>query len=191
MKTTPIKKKEDIEMLKKYFYEQQKYRDYALLVMGINTGLRIGDLLQLKWKNVYHFTTNMYLRHIYITEKKTHKAICVAINASCINALEMLRQQGNIQKDEEYIFTPKSAHNKPISRNRAYHIIKDAAMKNNIEGNISCHSLRKTLGYHAWKAGAPPTLIMNVYNHSNIEITKRYLGIDQDDRDNLYDSLNL
>ena len=60
-----------------------------------------------------------------------------------------------------------------------------------MEGNISCHSLRKTFGYHAWKMGTPTALIMNIYNHSSIEITKRYLSIYQDDKDALYKSMNL
>lgn len=78
-----------------------------------------------------------------------------------------------------------------ISRNRAYHIKKKAALALGLEGNISCHSLKKTFGYHAWKCGTPPALIMNVYNHSNIEITKRYLSIDQDKKDELFFTVNL
>ncbi len=51
--------------------------------------------------------------------------------------------------------------------------------------------MRKTFGYHAWKTGGQPALIMDIYNHSNIEITKRYLSIDQDERDNLFNKINL
>lgn len=80
---------------------------------------------------------------------------------------------------------------KHISRNRAWHIIKKAAMDNHLDGNISCHSLRKTFGYHAWQKGTPPALIMEIYNHSNINITKRYLSINQDEKDILFRELNL
>lgn len=60
-----------------------------------------------------------------------------------------------------------------------------------IDGTISCHSLRKTFGYQAWKEGAEPALLMAVFNHSSYNITKRYLCIDQDDKDELFLKMNL
>lgn len=92
---------------------------------------------------------------------------------------------------DEYIFYSGNDTLKHISRNRAWHIIKKAAAYNHLEGNIGCHSMRKTFGYHAWNTGGQPALIMDIYNHSNIEITKRYLSIDQDERDNLFNKINL
>lgn len=55
--------------------------------------------------------------------------------------------------------------------------------------HISCHSLRKTFGYHAWKQSVPPTMLMDIYNHSSYQITKRYLGIDQDDKDQVFEKI--
>ena len=51
--------------------------------------------------------------------------------------------------------------------------------------------MRKTFGYHAWKKGIPPAVIMDIYNHSSIEITKAYLSINQDDRDDVYKKILL
>ena len=192
MVTTPIRQREDIDLLKKYFLRLGKYRDYALFVLGINTALRISDLLELKWKDVYDFTFHKYRVHLYLTEQKTKKQACIALNSSCIEALCLYREHYHgLESGDEYIFSSRGNPYQKISRNRAYHIIKKAAEVNNIDGNISCHSLRKTFGYHAWKNNVPPALIMNIYNHSNIEITRRYLSIIQDDKDELYNKINL
>ena len=76
------------------------------------------------------------------------------------------------------------------SRTQAYRIVKKAAAATLDETHISCHSLRKTFGYHAWKKGTSPVLLMDVYNHSSFVITKRYLGIEQDDRDSLFEKMD-
>ncbi|OLA58688.1 MAG: hypothetical protein BHW48_12325 [Roseburia sp. CAG:10041_57] len=60
-------------------------------------------------------------------------------------------------------------------------MIRNAAESVEIQEKVSCHSLRKTFGYRAWKQGADPIVIMLIYNHSSFEITKRYLCIEQDD----------
>ena len=61
-----------------------------------------------------------------------------------------------------------------------------AAEETGIDGNVSCHSLRKTFGYHAWKQGVPPAMLMMIYNHSSYQITKRYLGIIQEEKDDVF-----
>lgn len=191
MITTPIRRREDIETLKNYFLELHQYRDYAMFVMGINTALRISDLLELKWEDVWNFERKRYQQHIHVIEQKTGKINCIAINKSCQTALTLLRKKCKRISSGEYIFFSGKDRYHHISRNRAYNIIKRAALFNSIDGNISCHSLRKTFGYHAWKCGTPPALLMNIYNHSNIEITKRYLSIEQDDKDELFETMNL
>ena len=191
MITTPIRTIEEIEQMKSYFLSRGRYRDYTLFVTGINTALRIGDLLQLRWMDIYDSEKNVYRRHIEVYEQKTHKHAEIALNDSCIRSMKLLRQHCPFTCEAEYIFCHKNNHFVHISRNRAYHIIKEAALESHIEGNISCHSLRKTFGYHAWKKGTPSALIMNIYNHSSLEITKRYLSISQDDKDELYNSMNL
>ena len=191
MLTTPIRTKNEISLMKKYFLSAKEYRNYALFVTGINTALRISDLLQLKWQDVYDFKSQCFRSHIQLIEQKTDKRSCIMINSNCKDALYLLMESIRPQSENEYIFYSGKNRYNHISRNRAYHIIKKAADAANLEGNISCHSLRKTFGYHAWRNGTPPALIMNIYNHSNIEITKRYLSIDQDDRDEVFANLNL
>ncbi len=91
---------------------------------------------------------------------------------------------------EGYIF-PGRYDNTALSRSQAFRIIKHAADILNLENGISCHSMRKTFGYYAWKCGTPPAILMDIYNHSSYEITKRYLGIKQDDKDSVFLKVNL
>ncbi len=190
-KTQPLKEYEEIIQLKNYFLERKEYRNYVLIVMGLNTSLRISDLLKLHWSDVYNFQTNTYRQHIAVVEKKTGKRNVVAINASIVDALELFRSQGITVTPDFYLFQSQKGNNLPITRNYAYTVIKNAAEELGLEGNISCHSLRKTFGYQAWKQGVQPALLMSIYNHSNYEITKRYLDITQDERDEVFRNINL
>ena len=60
-----------------------------------------------------------------------------------------------------------------------------------LEEHVSCHSLRKTFGYHAWKQGVPPVMLMKIFNHSSYQITIRYLCIEQDEKDEVFRNIAL
>ena len=190
-KTQPIKHVDDIQRFKQYFLEKKENRNYAMITLAMNTSLRISDVLHLKWGDVYNFKTKLYKAHLTIVEQKTGKESIIALNCEVKRALELLRNSLLNVSENNFIFKSRVGTNQPIGRIRAFKIIKGAADELNLEGIISCHSLRKTFGYHAWKNGVPPALIMSIYNHSSIEITKRYLSIDQDDKDEVFLEMNL
>lgn len=190
-KTQPMKELEQILALKEYFFERGEIRNYALIVIGLNTSLRISDVLSLQWQDVFNYKTKAYRNHITVIEKKTQKENIVAINPSILSALKMLKKLDKRPKPEYYLFPSRKGNNQPISRQQAYAIIKKASQILGFEGNISCHSLRKTFGYQAWKQGVQPALLMSIYNHSSYEITKQYLGIAQDERDEVFMNISL
>ena len=190
-KTQPIKKADDVQRFKEYYLEKKQIRNYTMVTLALNTSLRISDLLHLKWIDVYNFKANKYREHIDLVEQKTGKKNSIALNSEATKALELLRRTLVTFYQEAYIFKSRIGDNQPIGRICAFRIIKKAVNDLNLEGVISCHSLRKTFGYHAWKKGVPPALIMSIYNHSSIEITKRYLSIDQDDKDEVFLGMNL
>lgn len=191
----PIKRATELENFKEYYKEvHPNARNTLLIVMGLNTALRISDILSLKWEDVYDFDREMYRSHINIVEQKTKKKSQIYMNESITQALEeyrrMLNQKGKRVSSETFLFG-HSNKNIPITRVQAFRIIKNAANYCNINGVISCHSLRKTFGYHAWKQGAEPALLVNIYNHSTYQVTKRYMGIEQDDRDQIFKEIRL
>lgn len=190
--TQPIRRNEQIESLKEYFLSKGEIRNYVLVTMGINTALRISDLLELCWGNVWNYSRNCFRKHLIIEEKKTRKQQIIYLNMACIHALQLLQEHSSGYTDADwFLFQSRVGHNQHIGRNRAYYLIKSAWNELGYEGNISCHSLRKTFGYHAWQNGVSPAIIMTVYNHSSMEITKRYLAIEQDDKDQVYRKLVL
>ncbi len=190
-KTQPIRNPKDIERLKQYFLSRNQLRNYTMVTLALNTSLRIGDLLNLKWEDVYNFKKRSYKQHIIVIEHKTGKENMIALNKEAKKSLELFRKTIRPISADTYIFQSRNGENQPICRESAFRIIKKAVNELNMEGIISCHSLRKTFGYHAWKKGVPPALIMSIYNHSSIEITKRYLSIDQDDKDEVFLDMNL
>jgi integrase len=190
--TQPIRKPEEIEQLKEYFLRKGEVRNYALITMGINTALRISDLLELKWKDVWNFSGNCFRRHMTLWEQKTGKQKVVYLNAACRECLCRLKSRlGNSIDPELYLFQSRVGDNRHIGRNRAYTLIRNAWHELGYEGNVSCHSLRKTFGYHAWRKGVSPAVIMTIYNHSSMDTTKRYLSVEQDEKDDVYRNLVL
>lgn len=191
----PIRDMTDLNNLKNYYKKVHPIpRNELLIIVGLNTALRISDLLSLQWKDVFDFSRETYWKHITLAEQKTGKLSRIFINDNIKDALGRYREW--IGGREEQIFPEKylfchEKENISISRVQAFRIVKQAAQACEIPGVISCHSLRKTFGYHAWKQGVSPVLLMNIYNHSSFQNTRRYLGIEQDDRDHIFQEIHL
>ncbi len=112
------------------------------------------------------------------------------MNTSMRKALELYKNSLSNATEEMFIFPGRSGE-KPLSRCQAYRILRSAERALHFETDISCHSLRKTFGYHAWKRGVQPAVLMDIFKHSSYRITKRYLGIEQDDIDQVFLEINL
>ena len=188
--TEPIRDKDQVHDLIDYYLTRGQIRNHVLIVLGIHTALRISDILSLCWKDVYDFETNCFKRAISIVEKKTRKSKTLALHRNCITALRCHFAHVQPHCLNHPIFQNEDTGS-AISRIQAYRIIREASEEIGLEEHVSCHSLRKTFGYHAWKDGISPAVIMEIYNHSSLEVTKRYLGITQDDKDEVYLGLAL
>lgn len=185
--TYPIKNKKMLKQFKDYYVSiKPNLRNYTMIVMGLNTAFRIGDLLRLQWRDVYDEKKQEFRRHIRITEQKTGKERMVAVNQTEQQALVQYYEMNRPSAQTDYLFQSRKQKGAPLSRYQAYRIIKEAAQSTGLEEHIGCHSLRKTFGYHAWKQGTQPAMLMDLYNHSSYQVTQRYLGIEQDERDHVY-----
>lgn len=189
--TQPIRDRQELQNFSTYYKDEKpNLRNYALVVLGLNTALRISDLLHLRWNDLYDFEKLCFRDHLLIKEQKTGKRNRIAVNEKAREAMEMYFNERNPAEDE-FIFSKRTNPYKPLSRSQAYRIIKDDANHTTSEEAVSCHSLRKTFGYFAWQEGVQPALLMDVFNHSSYAITKRYLGIEQDEKDLVYLNINI
>ncbi len=188
--TQPIRDKKELKEFVEYYQKVKPMpRNYVLIELGLHTALRISDVLNLKWKDVYDFEGRRFQEHLFVQEKKTGKQNVIALNCHVVDALVIYKKERR-PKPEDYLFTKSTDFSVPLSRSQAFRIVKKAAEESIHEKNVSCHSLRKTFGYHAWKQGTPPALLMDIYNHSSYRVTKRYLGIEQDERDCVFQQID-
>ena len=189
--TQPIRDRQQLETFKNYYQmTKPNERNYMLIIMGLNSALRISDILHLSYGDVYNFAEKEWKKYLVVKEQKTGKTNRIYINREIRRVLEACTCPQE-KKVSDWLFPSQKQKSQPLSRYQAYRLIREAAAFAGLGENISCHSLRKTFGYHAWKQGTAPALLMNIYNHSSFQITKRYLCIEQDDRDEVFEKIRL
>ena len=192
MKTAePIRDKQHVAALLSYYANRGDTRNHLLITLGIFTALRISDILSLSWNDVYNFNTKKLRKSIHLTEQKTGKSKIIAVHKELRTALVThMSSMRPARPNPDTVLILNSRTNKAISRVQAHRIVRSAGEGINLPYTISCHSLRKTFGYHTWKEGISPAVIMDIYNHSNLHVTRRYLGITQDDKNAAYLALS-
>lgn len=178
----PIRDKKHLENMKRYLKEKN-VRDYVLFVLGINSGLRISDLLKLTIEQVKDKD------RIMLREEKTGKVKDFPLGDNCKKAIKDYLKSTNLTTG--VLFPSRKGTNKAISRQQAYDILNAAATAVGITDAIGTHTLRKTFGYWAYKSGVGVEVIQKLLNHSAPSVTLRYLGITQDQLDEVYVNLNL
>lgn len=189
----PIRDKRKISTIKKLLKGGDDTRDYVLFTLGINLGLRIGDLLNLEVRDLFN-NNNKIKESIEIIEQKTGKLNIITINNESTDTLNYLvRNEPNILKvsNNKIIYNTRKKF-EGISRVQAYKLIKKWCNQIGLEDvSIGTHSMRKTWGYHAFKSGVPVEVIQEKYKHSSTSTTRHYLGIEQKDVDEAYNIVNL
>jgi integrase len=187
MEVDPIRDVEKISEMKKIL-KAKGSRDEALFTMGINTALRISDLLSLSLGDILDGEGRL-VKAIVLKEQKTGKIKRFPINDSVRNALSVYINLRRKADRSEPLFLSKRGG--ALSRWQARRILRAAGKSVGLE-KIGTHSLRKTFGYHVYKrTGGDIGLVQKLLNHSTSENTLRYIGIDREKMDNTYLELNL
>jgi integrase len=190
----PIRDRKKIAQIKNLLRGQARFRDLLLFTVGVNTALRISDLLQLQIGQFLD-ERGRYKHCFWIHEHKRNKRHEVTINQSIQEALrEYLKAYPEVAENSEnfVIFNTKTnGYSEPIKRGQAWKFIVSICHEVGLPGNFGTHSLRKTWGYHARMQGVDLALIMHKLNHESIAYTKRYLGITDDELQAVAQRLNL
>ncbi len=186
MTVEPIREKEKIKQL--YNYLNGINPRYGMIFKtGINTGLRISDILSLKVSDIFH-SDFKFRDHLTISEQKTGKLKKIKLNETLRKCLFKYVKEQNLHADDYLFYSQKGGH---IGRIQVYKVMRESASSLGIE-NFGTHSLRKTWGYWTYKISKYNIgLIMDTFNHSSAAITIRYIGINQEQKDELYSSVQL
>lgn len=169
----PIREKKDIERMKTDLLKTAGLKGYMLFVIGINSGLRVSDILNLKVEDVKD------KQHIMLKEMKTGKSKRFLINTSLKADIDKYIQGMN---DAEYLFQSRKGVNKAITRVQAYRILNRSAKNIGLE-EVGTHTMRKTFGYWHYKQFKDVAILQDILNHSAPSVTLRYIGINDDVKD--------
>ena len=169
-------------------YRDRNYRISLLIGCGIFFGLRISDLLRLNW----NMLLNKEAKFVMI-EKKTGKRREVKINREFQKHIRDCHEALHIEDMDEPCFL--STKGKPYSVQWINLVLKELKDYYNLKiDHFSTHSLRKTFGRKVFESSDNAELalvkLMELFNHSSVSITKRYLGLKQEEILQTYDCLS-
>ena len=188
MTVQPIKDKHKIQRMLKVL-EEDNPRNGLLFRVGLNTILRIQDILDLKVKNIFHDDGRFRL-YLSLFERKTRKNKGRRMKNIKLNSLLRKAIKEYVEffelSLEDYIFFSLLDPDKNLDRVQAWRILKRAADKVGID-NFGTHSMRKTLAWTIYKQTKDISLVMIMLNHNSPKTTLRYLGITQESIDKTYE----
>lgn len=165
------------------------YKFCLLIAIGVFTGLRISDLLTLTYSDLLNNDT------FSIKEMKTKKQRSIKVNKDLKEIVSRIVSKSNITNLNQLIFINRyetKSIDKSYVNVKLKEIVKKYRIK--IDGNVSTHTFRKTLGRRVMEvnnySNESLVLLMELFGHSSMSITKRYLGIREQEIHNVYDSLS-
>lgn len=182
----PIRDIDKINAIKRVL-KKSSQRDLLLFVFGINTGIRVNELLSLRISDVWDGEAIKEFLYLKETNRGEERAFYLNDRVQC--ELKSYFKEYEFKKSD-FLFKSKK-NDQPISRQQAYRIINAAAKEVGILEKIGMHTLRKTFGYHAYRKGIAISILMEIYHHQSSSETFRYLGINRNEKGLIKVDVNL
>ena len=145
-------------------------RDVFLFKLGINTGLRMSDLVTLKVSDIAASINPK------IKEKKIGKTRVLFL----ANLKEEIQDYTENKNLEDWLFPSRQGTHEPIKVNTVYQLYQKVASSLGRK-DIGMHTVRKTFGYHYYRSTKDIAILMEIFNHTSQQITKRYIGIREEE----------
>ncbi|WP_036222451.1 site-specific integrase [Mesoaciditoga lauensis] len=190
----PIKDIKKIRRVKRLMKKDGNYRDLLMFTLGINAGLRISDILNMKWKDLL-MKDGRIKDEVRVKEKKTGKTKIFPLNGAVKRAIGTYMENSKNIEYNSYVFMSrkksKEGKPQPISRVAAWQSINKYCKMAGIEQNVGTHTLRKTFGYHQYKNGTDIAMLQKMLNHSSPQVTLRYIGIEREKLNARYKAVEL
>ncbi|WP_103110837.1 tyrosine-type recombinase/integrase [Brevibacillus reuszeri] len=164
----PIRDPEKIDTMMRYLAKNP--RNQFMFLLGMNSGLRVSDLLWLTVSDV------KYGSHVVCRELKTGKKRYFLINDHLRPILDRYIEG---MQDDDYLFPSNRWPFLPINRIHAYRILRQAGEAAGLD-NVGTHSMRKTFGYHYYRRTRDVLTLMLIFNHQEQAVTLDYIGWTQD-----------
>lgn len=181
-------------------HRQIASRNKLLFVIGINVGLRASDLITLKWSFFLDCVKDgeYKFKDFYTLQpKKTRKQkkfVKLFFNNTVKKVVVDYLNEFPTDNLNEYMFKSREGDG-AIAATTLWRIIKNAAKEAGINQNIGSHSLRKTWGRFCFENAEDKTralvLLQKAFNHSSQDVTLHYLGLLDDDIQDMYESVNI
>jgi integrase len=173
IRVEPIRKKSDIKKVRNVISRNPLHS--CLFSIGINTGFRVSDILQIKVSDVLDVKPG---DDISIKEKKTGKVRRVTLNDTCVRDIQKLLNSRNY-KNTDFLFIGQRGEVLKVPYVST--LVKRWCQSVGLKGNFGSHSMRKTFGFHKRMDGFSLPILVQVFGHSSQKQTLDYLGIQEEE----------
>jgi len=199
----PIKDPRDIRRISEFLISNKRYRDNMLFILGINFGLRVSDLLSIRFCDLFelHNNKHVFKRSFPILEEKTkntrkvQRNRYITINNAVMDAVELYLQHFSPRLDDFLFASESNRASGALHRVSVDRILKGIGCDLDLPYKIATHTLRKTFAFHQMvQANNDPRkllLLQKIFGHSSVAQTLDYIGITKDEIEQAYLDLNL
>jgi integrase len=180
----------EVSLMRQSFGGRYAVRDRALFILGVNSGFRISELLSLRVHDVLQYgrvgdRVTVHRRHM----KRKIEGRTVLLNQDAKAALAswlLVLQAGGEVDPHAYVFRSQKGGNRPISRRQAWEVLHEAAVTNELSGQLGTHCMRKTFADRIYeRSGRNLVATKHALGHKHINSTDAYLSFREEDIDAL------